>query len=139
MDIDHALTDPGFFADHDPHPLWQQLRREDPVHWTEGLVRPFWSVTRPDDIVGVFSEPNLFTSERGLNLPSSPEMEHLTPEMMGAGRPSRSRLTRYGAQPQIALMGGALKLSVLELRRLKRLDDLDETHFRRIGPLADGP
>jgi cytochrome P450 len=45
--------------------FWQQLRREHPVHWTEGLVRPFWSVTRYDDIVAGFSEPNLFTSERG--------------------------------------------------------------------------
>ncbi|MGO9265882.1 MAG: cytochrome P450 [Candidatus Binataceae bacterium] len=86
MNIDHALTDPGFFVDHDPHPLWQQLRREDPVHWTEGLVRPFWSVTRYDDIVGVFSEPNLFTSTRGLFVASSAEMEKLTPEMMGAGQ-----------------------------------------------------
>ena len=86
MDIDHALTDPGFFADHDLHPLWQQLRREDPVHWTEGLVRPFWSVTRYDDIVAVFSEPDLFTSTRGIIVPSSPEMEQLTPEMTGAGQ-----------------------------------------------------
>ncbi|HLW68999.1 MAG TPA: cytochrome P450 [Candidatus Binataceae bacterium] len=86
MDIDQALTDPGFFANHDPHPLWQQLRREDPIHWTAGLVRPFWSVTRYDDIVAAFSEPNLFTSSRGLIVPSSPEMEQLTPEMMGAGQ-----------------------------------------------------
>ena len=86
MNIDHALTDPGFFVDHDPHPLWQQLRREDPVHWTEGLVRPFWSVTRYDDIVAVFSEPNLFTSTRGLFVASSIEMEQFTPEMMGAGQ-----------------------------------------------------
>jgi cytochrome P450 len=86
MDIDRALTDPGFFADHDLHPLWQQLRREDPVHWTEGLVRPFWSVTRYDDIVAVFSEPDLFTSTRGIIVPSSPEMEQLTPEMTGAGQ-----------------------------------------------------
>jgi cholest-4-en-3-one 26-monooxygenase len=86
MDIDRALTDPGFFVNNDPHPLWQQLRREDPVHWTEGLVRPFWSVTRYDDIVAVFSEPHLFTSTRGLIVPSSPEMEQLTPEMAGAGQ-----------------------------------------------------
>jgi len=86
MNIDHALTDPGFFVDHDPHPLWQQLRREDPVHWTEGLVRPFWSVTRYDDIVAAFSEPNLFTSTRGLFVASSIEMEQFTPEMMGAGQ-----------------------------------------------------
>jgi cytochrome P450 len=80
------VTDPGFFVGHDPHPLWQQLRREDPVHWTEGLVRPFWSVTRYEDIVAVFSEPNLFTSTRGLVVPSSLEMEQLTPESMGAGQ-----------------------------------------------------
>jgi cytochrome P450 len=86
MNIDRALTDPAFFANHDPHPLWQQLRRDDPVHWTEGLVRPFWSITRYDDIVAAFSEPKLFTSTRGLIVPSSPEMERLTPEMMGAGQ-----------------------------------------------------
>src|SRR5216683_2927517 len=86
MDIDRALTDPGFFVDQDAHPLWQQLRREDPVHWTEGLVRPFWSITRYDDIVAAFSEPNLFTSTRGVVVPSSPEMEQMTPEMTGAGQ-----------------------------------------------------
>ncbi|MGH7842295.1 MAG: cytochrome P450 [Candidatus Binataceae bacterium] len=86
MEIDRALTDPAFFADGDPHPLWQRLRREDPVHWTEGLVRPFWSITCYDDIVAAFSEPNLFTSTRGLIVPSSPEMEQLTPEMAGAGQ-----------------------------------------------------
>ena len=85
-EIDRSLTDPGFFVDNDPHPLWKQLRAEDPVHWTEGLVRPFWSITRYDDIVSVFGEPNLFSSERGLVIPSSPEMEQLTPEMAGAGQ-----------------------------------------------------
>lgn len=86
MNIDQALTDPSFFVDHDPHPLWQELRKEDPLHWTDGLIAPFWSVTRYEDIVTVFSEPKLFTSTRGLVLPSSPEMESLTPEMTGAGQ-----------------------------------------------------
>jgi hypothetical protein len=44
-EIDNALSNPRFFVDHDPHPLWQQLRR-DPIHWTEGSGRPFWSITR---------------------------------------------------------------------------------------------
>ncbi len=86
MNIDHALTDSGFFVDNDPHPHWRQLRREDPIHWTRGIVSPFWSVTRYDDIIAVFSEPNLFSSMRGLIVPSSPEMEALTPEMQGAGQ-----------------------------------------------------
>ncbi|MBV8771939.1 MAG: cytochrome P450 [Deltaproteobacteria bacterium] len=85
-EIDRALTDPGFFVDNDPHPLWKQLRAEDPIHWTEGLVRPFWSITRYDDMVSVFGEPSLFSSARGLVIPSSREMEQLTPDMMGAGQ-----------------------------------------------------
>jgi cytochrome P450 len=84
--IDRALTDPAFFVNNDPHPLWRQLRREDPVHWTQGLVKGFWSLTRYDEMVAVFSEPNLFTSTRGLIIPSSPAMEQVTPEMMGSGQ-----------------------------------------------------
>ncbi|MBV8362070.1 MAG: hypothetical protein JO189_29680 [Deltaproteobacteria bacterium] len=54
--IDRALTDLGFFVDNDPHPIWLQLRREDPVHWTEGLVRGFWSVTHYNDMVEIFAD-----------------------------------------------------------------------------------
>jgi len=84
-EIDEALSDPGFFVDHDPHPLWQRLRKEDPIHWTEGVVRGFWSITRYDDIIAVVSEPNLFTSAQLISLPSSPELEQLTPAMLGSG------------------------------------------------------
>jgi len=83
--IDKALSDPGFFVEHDPHPLWRQLRQEDPVHWTEGLVRPFWSVTRYEDIIAVVSEPAFFSSAYLISVPSAPELEQLTPEMLGSG------------------------------------------------------
>ena len=83
--IDEALSDPGFFIDHDPHPLWKYLREHDPVHWTEGSGKPFWSVTRYDDIASVVSEPKLFSSAYLIGLPSSPEMEQVTPEMLGSG------------------------------------------------------
>jgi cytochrome P450 len=59
-EIDQALSDPGFFVDHDPHPLWRQLRQEDPVHWTEDQLKGFWSITRYDDIIAVVSAPALF-------------------------------------------------------------------------------
>ncbi len=85
-EIDKALSDPGFFVDHDPHPLWRQLRKEDPVHWTEGgLVRGFWSVTLYDDIIAVVSAPALFTSAHLVSVPTTPELEQLTPEMLGSG------------------------------------------------------
>ena len=83
--IDAALSDPGFFVDHDPHPLWKELRENDPIHWTEGLGKPFWSVTRYDDIISVVSKPTLFSSAYLIGLPSSPEMERVTPEMLGSG------------------------------------------------------
>ncbi|MGH7716759.1 MAG: cytochrome P450, partial [Vulcanimicrobiaceae bacterium] len=86
-EIDNALTNPEFFVDNDPHPLWRRLRAEDPVHWTDGMLsRGFWSITRYDDIVEVFSHPNLFTSTRTLVIPATREMEALTPEMMGSGQ-----------------------------------------------------
>src|SRR5215469_3848668 len=83
--IDVALSDPGFFVDHDPHPLWKELRENDPIHWTEGLGKPFWSVTRYDDIISVVGKPTLFSSAYLIGLPSSPEMEQVTPEMLGSG------------------------------------------------------
>jgi cytochrome P450 len=83
--IDAALSDPGFFVDRDPHPLWKQLRENDPIHWTEGLERPFWSITRYEDIIAVVSEPTLFSSAWLISLPSSPEMERMTPAMLGSG------------------------------------------------------
>ena len=84
-DIDVALSDPGFFIDHDPHPLWKYLREIDPIHWTQGLGKPFWSITRYDDIISVVSEPKLYSSAYLIGLPSSPEMEQMTPEMLGSG------------------------------------------------------
>jgi cytochrome P450 len=85
-EIDQALSDPGFFVDNDPHPLWLRLRHEDPIHWTEGLVGGFWSITRYDDIISVVSQPEVFSSAHLISVPSSPEMERLTPEMLGAGQ-----------------------------------------------------
>jgi cytochrome P450 len=84
-DIDKALSDPGFFVDNDPHPLWHQLRQEDPVHWTRDSLRGFWSITRYDDIIAVVSAPALFTSAQLISVPTTPEVEQITPEMLGSG------------------------------------------------------
>jgi cytochrome P450 len=84
-DIDKALSDPGFFVDNDPHPLWRQLRQEDPIHWTEDSLKGFWSITRYDDIIAVVSAPALFTSAQLISVPTTPELEKLTPEMLGSG------------------------------------------------------
>jgi cholest-4-en-3-one 26-monooxygenase len=83
--IDAALRDPEFFVNHDPHPLWKELREKDPIHWTKDSRKGFWSVTRYDDIVDVLSKPSLFSSAYMFALPSSPDLEQLTPAMLGSG------------------------------------------------------
>ena len=76
-DID--LTNPVFFATGDPQPIWRRLRREDPVHLTEGrLSKPFWSITRHADAKFVLMNDNrIFSVQRsGANLPMGPEFEN---------------------------------------------------------------
>src|SRR6266404_2544796 len=86
MDSHHAAVDKGSSRQPGLRRFWQRRRRPDPIHWTEGRVRPFWSITRYDHIVAAFSEPNLFTSSRGVVVPSSPELEREPSERMGAGQ-----------------------------------------------------
>ena len=50
------------------------------------MIPPFWSITGYQDIVSILGDPGAFSSQRGFVLPSSREMEQLTPEKMGAGQ-----------------------------------------------------
>ncbi len=46
-----------------PHEEWTRLRREDPVHWSEPAgYRPFWAITKHDDIIEVSKQPEKFKS-----------------------------------------------------------------------------
>jgi cytochrome P450 len=75
---DYNLTDPTFFAHGDTDAIWRRLRREDPVHWTQGrLKHGFWSVTKYNDVKNVFLRDNkTFLSQAwGSSLPPGPEFE----------------------------------------------------------------
>jgi cytochrome P450 len=80
------LTDPAFFANHDPHPLWKRMRAEDPVHWATGdLSQGFWSITKYEDAVAVLRDPHTFSSEAmGMSMPTR-ELENMQPEELGCG------------------------------------------------------
>jgi cytochrome P450 len=68
-DIDLAavdLFDLDLYSHGDPHPIWDVMRAEAPVHHQrlpDG--REFWSVTRYEDVRRVLSDHKEFTSERG--------------------------------------------------------------------------
>lgn len=53
--IDEIIVDPKTYGDeHAYHDAFRQLRREDPLHWTEPAdYRPFWAVSRHADIMAV--------------------------------------------------------------------------------------
>jgi len=91
-DEDSLLQDPQFFSSGDPHAIWARLRREDPVHWTEGRFgRGFWSLTRHEDVQRVLRDNAGFSSNRwGPSLPTRPELvdptksEHARLQQSGA-------------------------------------------------------
>jgi cytochrome P450 len=59
------------FQDDTIWPVFERLRREDPVHFTaDSEYGPYWSVTRWDDILSVDSNHQDFSSARGIALPN---------------------------------------------------------------------
>ena len=65
-----TLANPDVFANGAPWSLFEELRKNHPVHWSEE-EKPnsgFFSVTRFHDIVKVLRDPDTFTSERFTNL-----------------------------------------------------------------------
>jgi cytochrome P450 len=88
--MEFDLTDPECFARQDPHPVFNRLRAEDPIHWTTGgrIQRGFWSITRYEDALAVYRDPVTFSSQRySVGLPSNSEAEAmLSPEMRGCGQ-----------------------------------------------------
>ena len=72
-DVDLANLD--VFVRDEAWGMFDTLRREAPVFWNPepGGNRGFWSVTRFDDIEQVDKDPEIFTSERFVNLEEPPE------------------------------------------------------------------
>ena len=66
MDLtDIDVTNPESYVERFPYDLFDVLRREDPVHWSEDPRQgtPFWSITKYDDVVHVSRHPEIFSSE----------------------------------------------------------------------------
>src|SRR4051795_3082883 len=69
---DLDVSDLSLWADGPPHEVFEMLRRDDPLHWSElnefGHERGFWSVVRFDDIAAVGRDHETFSSKRSIIL-----------------------------------------------------------------------
>ncbi|GAB1515779.1 cytochrome P450 [Actinophytocola sp. KF-1] len=68
------LTDPGLFERNEFGEVFAWLRANEPVYWHEEPDGPgFWVLTRHVDVVHVYGDDDLFSSQRGMRLDSDPE------------------------------------------------------------------
>jgi cytochrome P450 len=69
---DLDVSDLELWAEGPPHEVFEMLRREDPLHWSElgefEHERGFWSVVRFDDVAAVGRDHETFSSKRSIIL-----------------------------------------------------------------------
>jgi cholest-4-en-3-one 26-monooxygenase len=89
------LINPDTFRTGQHHEMFEVLRAEDPIHWTEEPDGPgFWSVTRHADLIAVNRDAHVFSSaEQGISIPDIPPEGAMVREMMLYMDPPRH--TRY--------------------------------------------
>src|SRR5271166_2474216 len=102
MEDARRLNDPGLFANGDPDAVFKQLRREDPVHWTETNLRHgFWSITKLEDVREVYRDHLTFSTEQGPGpLPATREAEDHEdslgeqPSLVGIDEPRHTQMRK---------------------------------------------
>lgn len=92
------ITSPDAFADGIPHTEFQRMRQHEPIALRMYEGRPYWAVTRYQDLVTVTRDPATYSSARGMT-----NLWDLSPEAMEARRsiidtdaPEHVRLRRLG-------------------------------------------
>jgi cytochrome P450 len=102
--IDQARFDAREFYGDDPHAVFAELRRTDPVHWYER--GQFWVITKYEDIREINTKPEVFSSAHGATIGDNVTLEQvgdlLDPELRG--RFERGELGRHKLRYEIARM-----------------------------------
>lgn len=78
-DDGHAdISSHDTFVNGAPYNTFARLRREDPVSWTEwDGGKPYWSITRYQDILDLNGKPDLLSSAQGIRMEDQSEEEYL--------------------------------------------------------------
>jgi cytochrome P450 len=73
-------------------PMFERLRREDPIHFTpDSEYGPYWSVTRWDDIMAVDTNHTDFSSAEGIALQNKRALEEQEEALRAIGQEPRRR------------------------------------------------
>src|SRR5205085_5979491 len=97
-------VDPQRFRDDTMWPVFERLRKEDPVHYTadsgEEDIGAYWSITKYNDIMAVDTDHIRFSSEPTIVLPDP--AEDFTLPMFIAMDPPKHDVQRKTVQPIVA-------------------------------------
>lgn len=92
------LSSPDTYADGFPHEAFRELRARDPVSLQKDTAgKPFWAVTRYQDVITVLRTPAIYSTWRGSVLFDDPPPEFLTrlrESMLNRDPPDHTRLRR---------------------------------------------
>ncbi len=107
-------------------PYFERLRRDDPVHWTEGsMYGSFWSVTKYKDIMAVDTNHRVFSSDAtmgGIAIRDVP-MDFRTPSFISMDPPKHDA-QRKVVSPIVAPMNLANMAATIRERACRILDSL---------------
>lgn len=118
-DVDQLDVSNHFLFQQDAHwPLFERLRRDDPVHYhAESRYGPFWSVTSHDAIKDIEADHHRFSSARGIGILDSPGAESSSFISMDPPRHDEQRATvaPVVAPSNLAKMEGLIRERVIDI------------------------
>ena len=87
VEVDAKLNDASFFAGTEYYQLFDRMRVEDPVHWTESPDRRgYWSIFKHEDLKIILNAPETYSSERQGVMPAVDDaMTEIAKDAMGVG------------------------------------------------------
>ena len=118
-DLDQLDVSNHFLFQHDAHwPLFERLRRDDPVHYhAESRYGPFWSITSHDAIKAIEADHHRFSSAKGIGIVDSPGAESSSFIAMDPPKHDTQRATvsPVVAPPNLAKMEDLIRSRVVEI------------------------
>jgi cytochrome P450 len=115
---------PALFAADAHWPMFERLRKEDPVHYTaESEHGPYWSITKYNDIMAVDTNHQVFSSEGGITIAEQTQGEGPLP-MFIAMDPPKHDVQRKTVSPAVSPMNLARLEPLIRERAAAILDSL---------------